>query len=93
MSYSYGVRAKTKADAIKQAGEKFAEVVQGQPMHEKDRALVAATTEGVINLLKDDPAQEICASVSGSVSWQDGHELTSANVNVSAWLARDAVTN
>ena len=54
MSYSIGVRAASKAEAIVAVSGKLAEVVQQQPVHEADQAQAIGAAEAFIGLLADD---------------------------------------
>jgi glycosyltransferase A (GT-A) superfamily protein (DUF2064 family) len=96
MSYSFGIRAATKALAIAAVAAKLDEVVQSQPVHKADRAQAQAAAEGFVNVLKDDDTKDITVSVNGSVSWQnvgddERMQISSASVSVSAYLVpRDA---
>jgi hypothetical protein len=91
MSYSFGIRAATKALALAAVAAKLDEVVQSQPVHKADREQAQAAAEGFINVLKEDEAMDIAVTVNGSVSWRDvgddeRGQLTSAAVGVQAYL-------
>lgn len=91
MSYSFQVRAATKAQAIAAVAAKLAETEAAQPAHSIDRAHAEAAATAFINLLPDDEEQDVAVTVSGWVSgqWQ-GNEITSltgANITVTAGLA------
>lgn len=90
MSYSFGVRATSKADAKQQVAAKFDETIAQQPIHAADREQAQAAAHAFIDALHDDEAKDVVASVSGWISSQDGTVL-GANVSVSANLvAREA---
>lgn len=67
MSYSFTVRAASKAAALVAVAEKFAEVVKHQPSHAIDEPQVKAVTEAVVGLLVDDSERDVSVSVSGSI--------------------------
>ncbi len=97
MSYSFGIRAATKALAIAAVAAKLDEVVQSQPCHKADRASAQASAESFINVLKDDDTKDISVSVNGSVSWQnlgddERMQISSASVSVSAYLVPKEAT-
>ncbi len=97
MSYSFNVKAPSKADAKAAVEKAFDGVVASQPIHARDRAAALATASAVIDLLAqpqpDDPLSHVSVSVNGYVSWrenlkEDGsNDLTGASVSVSAALA------
>ncbi len=92
MSYSFTVRAATKADALAAIGPKFDEVVSAQPVHAADREVAIATAAAIIGLVEE-PAegQELSVSVHGWLQWTYGStdadtpptEFTGASVGVS----------
>jgi hypothetical protein len=86
MSYSFNVKAATKADAVTQAEQEFDKVVEGQPIHAKDRKAAMTAVGNVVDVLQDDPAREVSVSVSGYVSWSEGEAIHTANVSVTASL-------
>jgi hypothetical protein len=87
MSYSFNVRARTKAEAIEKVRTELDKVVAQQPIHteDADQALAAATA--FINLLEEDLSQDVSVSVNGSLSWETGDRIVGANCNVSAHRA------
>lgn len=92
MSYSFNVRAATKAQALVDATAKLDEVVKGQPCHALDATPALAAIRAQVALLDDDESKDVVVGVSGSLggTW-DGPNLltvTSANVSVSAGLAQ-----
>lgn len=91
MSYSFSIRAATKAAAIAAAAVKLDEVVAQQPVHKVDRDQALAAVEAFVNILPDDEARDVSLSVHGSVGWMgstDGeHSICNASVGVSAGLA------
>ena len=85
MSFSFGIKAATKADAITQAVAKMDEVVASQDKHSGDAKLVKATVEAYVGLLGDDESKDVALSVSGWLSWSVAH-TTAANISVTASL-------
>lgn len=92
MSYSFQVKAPTKAEAVQAVTAKFDEVVKQQPVHARDRDAVLANAGCVINLLADDDSKDVIVSVNGYVSWASGTadeaKLNSAAVSASAGYAQ-----
>lgn len=93
MSYSFTVRKPTKAEAKAEVAAQFSEVVNSQPIHERERAAALALADTFVDLLADDETKDVTVHVSGSLSWQGSLEgmqieavpLTSANLNVNAY--------
>lgn len=90
MSYSFNIRAATKAAAKALVASKLAEVVANQPSHQHDQAQANAAASAFIDCLGDDDTRDISVSVNGSVGWSgtwgDGHAVTSAGVGVNAYF-------
>jgi hypothetical protein len=88
MSYSFQVKAPTKADAKNSVIAKFDEVVAQQPIHARDRAAVICNAISVINLLADNDSKDVLVSCNGYVSWPSGAveeaQLNSTAVSASA---------
>lgn len=76
MSYSFNVKAATKALAMAAVASKFAEIVASQPIHARDRAAVLANAEASIGLLTDDDSKDVAVSCNGYVSWSGVGEFT-----------------
>jgi len=73
MSYSFSVKAATKAAAKEAFAAKFDEaVVAHQPIHSRDRAAVLANANTTIDLLADDDSKDVMVSANGYVSWSSG---------------------
>lgn len=88
MSYSFQVKAPTKAAAKEAVTAKFDEIVVQQPIHARDRAAVICNAVAVIDLLADDDSKAIVVSCNGYVSWPSGGvedaRLSSASISASA---------
>lgn len=90
MSYSFTVRAPSKAAAKDAVSAKFDEVIAIQPIHARDKAAALANAGTVIDLLADDDTRDVSVSVAGYVGWLDvlredgSNALHSANVSASA---------
>lgn len=88
MSYSFNAKAGSKTELLEAVKSKLAEVVASQPVHSRDEAQAAVTTEAVLGLIAD-PAEgeEVNAYVSGSLGWRgdvsNPEAITSASVNIS----------
>lgn len=70
MSYSFSIKAATKAEAKVEVAAFFDnQVIANQPVHARDRAAVLANASAVIDLLADDETKDIQISGNGYVSW------------------------
>lgn len=87
MSYSFGLKAATKAAAIAEISKQLDAVVAAQPVHAADRAQAQAASEAFVNLLPDDDAQDVGASISGWIQTTDGG-LVQASVGVTVGLQK-----
>jgi len=91
MSYSFQLKAPTKAAAKEAVAAKFDEVVAQQPIHARDRAVVIANASCVIDLLADNDSKDVVVSCNGYVSWPSGAieeaQLSNASVAASAGYA------
>ncbi|MGJ0508923.1 MAG: hypothetical protein ACR652_17705 [Methylocystis sp.] len=85
MSYSFTVRAASKAEANQKVADELANVVASQPVHEADRDQAQAAATAFIGLLRFDETQDISVSVNGSV-WSVDGGLNSAGIGVSVSL-------
>lgn len=73
MSYSFNVRAKTKAEALVMVAAKLDEVVEQQPIHAHDRRSVETHAETMLDLVGEPTANhELSVSVHGSCWQRDG---------------------
>lgn len=86
MSYSFSVRAATKAEAKEKVATELAKVVMQQPIHAVDQDQANAAATSFIDLLRDDETQDVMVSVNGSV-YIPTAGLQQASVSVSAGLA------
>ena len=69
MSYSFSVRASTKAELISKADAQFEQMVQAHPEHAKDESQARAALASFLEVLTEDPAKDIVASCHGYLSW------------------------
>lgn len=81
MSYSFNTRSKSKAEARVAVSAAFDKVVDGQPVHAKDRVQAQAAAFSYIDLLADED-RDVIANVYGSITYTDDG-IRSVNVNVS----------
>lgn len=93
MSYSFHVRAASKAAAIAAVAAKLDEVAAAQPSHAVDKAQALAAASAFIEVLPEpSDAQDVTVSVNGSVGWTGtwgvDHKVTHTAVGVSAGFAR-----
>lgn len=89
MSYSFSVKAATKAEAKVAVAAEMDKVVQSQPTHAQDRDQAVTAASAFIDLVGDDDTKDVSVSVSGWLSWLtvDGVVTTQgASVSVSANL-------
>lgn len=86
MSYSFSVRAATKAEAREKVALELSGVIASQPVHAADADQASAAANSFIDLLRDDETQDIAVSVSGSL-WSSDAGLNQASISVSASLA------
>lgn len=87
MSYSFQVKAATKADAKALVEEEFEKVVRHQPCHARDKAAAIANANAVIDLLADDDTMDVSVFCHGYVSWQvpgDGSDVPLCSAQISA---------
>jgi len=70
MSYSFSVKAATKAEAKTRVTEEFDKVVAAQPDHKHDSKQAQDAAEVFIDLLADDDTKHVSVSVTGSLSWK-----------------------
>lgn len=89
MSYSIGITADTKDEAVAKVGAEFDRIVEGQPAHAADADAAKQAASAFIAVLVD-PGETECVRVDmyGSLSWRDENVFTSANVSVTAYLAQ-----
>jgi hypothetical protein len=89
MSYSFNIRAASKAAAKAAVAAKMAEVVQNQPSHAHDQAQTLAAANAFIDLVADDDKKDLSVSVNGSVGWSGNfgvdHVFTGVGVGVSVY--------
>jgi hypothetical protein len=69
MSYSFQVKAATKAEAKAAVEAEFDKVVEQQPEHARDKAAALANANASIDLLADDDTQDVSVSCNGYISW------------------------
>lgn len=94
MSFSFSIRAASKAAAKAAVAVELDKVVASQVVHERDRAQAQASADAYIDVLDDDDTKDVAIYVSGSLSgvWTES-SLTSihgANVSVGATLLTKA---
>lgn len=70
MSYSFNVKAATKAEAKAAVEAEFDKVLDNQPEHARDKAAALANANAVIDLLADDETRDVGVSCNGYISWR-----------------------
>jgi hypothetical protein len=93
MSYSFSIRAASKADALTKVQEQFKEVVRQQPVHVQDFEGALDAVDAYLGMLMTDDTRDVAVSVHGSVSyqWEAGVNeaqvaLSSVSLGISAYL-------
>lgn len=91
MSYSFQIRAATKAAAKLAVAAKFEEVATQQKCHERDKAQALAAADAFVDLVSDDETKDVVVTMNGYLSgrWEgsDVVFIGDANVNVTAGLS------
>jgi hypothetical protein len=82
MSYSFNIKAATKAVAKEAVAAKFDEQVAQQPIHARDRAAVLANANTVIDLLADDDTKDVSVSCNGYLSWNGIGDFTPETASI-----------
>lgn len=94
MSYSFSLKAATKAAAAAAAAAKFDEMLTTQPVHKADRAAALANLQAHLDLVREPgDTDEVSVSMHGSITGvfdQETHEATSLSTagsgcSVSVW--------
>lgn len=89
MSYSFSIKAATKAEAKAKVAEAFDTVVTNQVSHKADRDAAVAAAGAFIDILAEPQENdEYDVSLNGSLSWPRADEsaYTSAEVTIRAHL-------
>jgi hypothetical protein len=89
MSYSFSVKASTKAELPALVKAEFDKVVASQPPHVADRKAAEDAVTAFVGVVRDPAANEsITVSVSGSVQWNDtpARVFVGAGINISAYV-------
>jgi hypothetical protein len=69
MSYSFNIKAISKAAAMAAVASKVDEIVATQPIHARDRPAILANANSIIDLLADDDTKDVSVSCNGYVTW------------------------
>lgn len=96
MSFSFSVRAATKADALAAVSAELDKVVAQQPVHAMDRDQAESTAIVHIHMLGDDDTKDVSVTLSGSIggTWGDGELVSVSNTSISvhtALLSKDQI--
>jgi hypothetical protein len=86
MSYSFQIKATTKALAIAEVATELAGIVNSKPEHGVDQVPVQAAADAFINLLPDDATQDVDVIVVGSVH-SVGKQLAGVLCQINASLS------
>lgn len=81
MSYSFNVKADSKADALVKVAEKMSDVVAQQPVHVVDAATAKDAVKLMADLLEEEADKEFYIAVNGSASTVDGR-VVSLNLGI-----------
>lgn len=87
MSYSFSVRASSKASVALLVAAELERVVEAQSIHAKDAKAALAAAEALIEVLANDADADVRVDMSGSVGWRGTDEVRSVNVQISAYCA------
>lgn len=91
MSYSFNVRAASKALVKAAIAAELEKVAAQQACHLRDKAQAQAAADAFVDVLTDDDDKDVVVNMSGYLSgqWQgsDVTRIEGASVNVSAGLA------
>ena len=94
MSYSFTIRAASKAEAKAKVDAEMARVVEQQPDHAADRDVAITVSRAFVDMLRDREDMDIEVRVCGSLGWNhlpSAENLTQASLSASAWhVARPA---
>lgn len=84
MSYSFTLRAATKALALAAIATKLDELVAQQPVHQVDRKQVQLVAETMVAVLPDDDTRDVTVTMNGHVSgsWNGSDLLALGSVSV-----------
>lgn len=90
MSFSFGIKAKTKDELQAQFKIELDNVVAGQAIHAKDRSYLTNLFNSQVELVNLNEGNIICVSVSGSLNWtgisgQESEVITGANASINIW--------
>lgn len=89
MSYSFLIKADTKNEANLKIEAEFDRVIANQPSHAADKEAASDAAKAFVAVLREpNPVEYIGVSVSGSLSWSDENDFTSASISVSAYVAQ-----
>lgn len=97
MSYSFSVRAATKAQALALAAAEMSKVVAAQASHTTDQAAALAALEAYAAFIEDAEGFDVVLCLNGSLGWRgawggdDPVTITSASVGCSAYLLQRGV--
>ncbi len=84
MSYSLIAKAETKELAKQAVVLELDKIISYQPVHAKDRAIILANANAVIDLLgEEDPTKDISVSCNGYLCWSDTEQASFTTVSVS----------
>ena len=72
MSYSFNIKAESKAQAIDMVRARMRNVSVAQPVHNRDDLHVVAVAKTFIDMLQDDAARDVFVSVNGGIGTAEG---------------------
>lgn len=93
MSYSFNIRAATKAQAKVEVAAKMAETAAAQKCHARDLPQAVSAAHAFIDTLSDDDGKDVQVSMSGYLTGEwtgsDVTRINGASISVSAgWVDR-----
>lgn len=86
MSYSFNVKAASKAEAKAAAVAKVEEIVFQQGIHSRDREAIISNINLAVDLLQDDDSRDVSITANGYLSFGGGsnEEAPISQVSISA---------
>lgn len=93
MSYSFSVRADSKAEACSKIEAELANIVNAQPSHVADKQAAQDAAAAFVAVLRD-PAEgeQISVTMYGSLSWRQTDAYEDASISVSASVVAKSQT-
>ncbi len=85
MSYSFSVKATSKAEAQRAVAERFRDIVDQQPAHDRDSTIAMNAAAAAVDLLGEDAGKDVAVGMYGSVKVSGG-VILGVGLTVNAYL-------